>query len=90
MILQTVDKLKADLEKLSITVKLVGSLIKRTRTNLYSKPTLDLQISSEIKDPFLLRTKVVEQLQLTTAEIRIRDPEALLSERYPCVIVEDN
>lgn len=41
-------------------------------------------------EPFEFRSRVVEQLSLTTAEIRIRDPEVLLSERYPCVMVEDN
>jgi hypothetical protein len=41
-------------------------------------------------DAFELRGRVVEQLELTEAEIRIRDADALLSERYPCLLVEDN
>lgn len=32
----------------------------------------------------------MKQLQLTEAEIRIRDADALLSERFPCLLVEDN
>jgi hypothetical protein len=69
----------------------VGSLVEGTRTDMYSKPTLDVVITpAEIQmDAFSLRNKVVNVLQLTTSQIKIRNSEALLSDLYPCIICED-
>ena len=68
---------------------MVGSLERETRTNLYSTPTLDLQVDSDA-EPFGLRDQFTKVFKLTTSSIRVRDPDCLLSELYPCLRVEDN
>ncbi len=78
-----------DLNGLDVTIKACGSLVEGTRGNLCSKPTLDLLIFKD-GDAFALREQVAEMLKLTTAEIRIRDAQSLLSEKYPCITCEDN
>jgi hypothetical protein len=69
----------------------VGSLVDGTRTNLYSKPTLDVLIVSlePQVSAFQLRSQFVQALQLTTSLIKVRNAEALLSDIYPCIVCED-
>ena len=68
---------------------MVGSLEKGTRTNLYSTPTLDLQVDSDA-EPFGLRDQFTKVFKLTTSSVRVRDPDCLLSDLYPCLRLEDN
>lgn len=46
--------------------------------------------SSKPSNPFELRKTALKVLSLTTSEIKVRDPDFLLSEKYPCITCEDN
>jgi hypothetical protein len=82
-------RVRNDLDGLGVEVTACGSLVEGTRGNLCSKPTLDLVVKGD-GDPFALRDKAAEMLALTTAEVRVRDAQSLLSEKYPCISCEDS
>jgi hypothetical protein len=74
-----------------ISIKVVGSLKTGTRTNLGSKPTLDLQIGIEPPmEAFALREKVLQCLDLTTTSLCVRKRDELLGDTHPCIFAEFN
>jgi hypothetical protein len=67
---ETIQKVSEDLDQVKylppFTIQVVGSLAKGTRTNLYSTPTLDLEVSSDA-EPFGLRDQFTKVFNLTTS-----------------------